>query len=77
MSSEIELVGHGPFHLPLAQTASAEGHQGNGVTATFRVLANDGREFESVSIQMTADVALELADRLTNAAADSKKPVSG
>lgn len=76
MSSEIELVGPGPFHLPLAQTASAEGHGGNGVTITFRVLTNDGREFGSVSIQMIADVALELAGRLADAAADSKKPIS-
>ena len=72
MSFQIELFGPGPFHLPAAEAATAEAGS-DGVTVTFQVLTDQGRRNDSVSVQMPADVAAELAGQLAQAAAGIAK----
>jgi hypothetical protein len=75
MSSNVIFEGDGPFHLPTAQQATAEGRLNNGVTVTFRALLGDRQRqpgLEAMNVQMTAGVARELGYRLLKAAADSE-----
>jgi hypothetical protein len=75
MSSNVIFEGEGPFHLPTAQQATAEGHLSNGVTVIFRALLGDRQRqhgLEAMNVQMTAGVARELGYRLLKAAADSE-----
>jgi len=75
MDSRVIFEGPGPFALPTAQQATADGHTSNGVTLTLfcslgaAAGASLGREPEPISVQMTSAVALELAGRLAQAAA--------
>jgi hypothetical protein len=69
-SNNITFHGSGPFHLNLAQdaTARAVGHENNGVTITFRsILDGCGPEPKPVSVQLTNAVALKLAEEIGRA----------
>jgi hypothetical protein len=70
--SRVRFEGPGPFSLPVAQRATATGHPNNGVTMTVyslvqvepRQVAGHDTEVVPISIQMTSDVARELAMKL-------------
>ena len=77
MESRVIFEGPGPFHLPVAQRASAEGHTNNGITLTLYSLlpAHDAsseamrsKSPEAVNVQMPSKVARELAVQLIRAA---------
>ena len=78
MESIVTFEGPGPFHLPTAQRATADGHTNNGVTLTLYALvpAHNAEQaavrlpgVEPISVQMTSDVARDLAVALMAAAA--------
>jgi hypothetical protein len=62
--SSVQFQGPGPFDLPIAQRATATGSANNGVTVTFRILLDEGRTPNSISIQMTSDTARSLSAAL-------------
>ena len=73
MESNVIFEGPGPFHLPVAQHARADGHTNNGVTLTLQcLLPRRGGEMEAVNVQMLASVAREAAVRLLQAAEQSE-----
>lgn len=61
--------GSGPFALPAAQDATADGGS-NGVEMTLYCLIDGSRQ--PVLVQMTLQVARELSGRLMRAAADAE-----
>ena len=73
--SSVIFAGSGPFHLPVAQRATATGHSNNGVTLTVYclVLEDEGdgvtqrKEPEPINVQMASHIAEELAHRLLDA----------
>lgn len=73
--------GVGPYYLPTAQRASAEGLANNGVRMTAYCLfpeppkggLSSGTTLEPVSLQMTTQVARDLATMLLAAAAESER----
>jgi hypothetical protein len=68
MDSKVRFEGIGPFHLPVAQDASATGHLNNGVTVTFLLdTGGSGKELSAVNIQINADVVLKLCSNLLRA----------
>ncbi len=67
--STITFQGPGPFHLPIAQRATAHGNTDNGVTiALSAILPERELGLESVSVQMLSTTARELAAALLKAA---------
>jgi hypothetical protein len=77
MESVVTFEGPGPFHLPVAQRATADGHTNNGVTLTpyCKVPAHNAEQAairakvpEPISVQMASSVARELAAALLRAA---------
>jgi hypothetical protein len=77
MESSIIFEGPGPFHLPVAQRATADGHTNNGVTLTLycQVPAHNAeqaairsKEPEPICVQMASSVARDLAAALLRAA---------
>jgi hypothetical protein len=77
--SKVIFEGDGPFHLAVAQQATAQGHLNNGVTVTFGALLGDRQRqhgLEAIGVQMTAAVARELGYQLLKAAADSEPKVA-
>jgi hypothetical protein len=61
MDSKVRFEGMGPFHLPIAQEASATGQLNKGVTVTFLVdTGGGGKEMSAVIVQINADAALKL-----------------
>jgi hypothetical protein len=72
MDNKVRFEGTGPFHLPVAQEASATGHLDNGVTVTFLVdVGGDGKELSAVNVQINADAALRLCSNLLRAIDES------
>ena len=72
MDSTVRFEGMGPFHLPVAQDASAMGHLNNGVTITFLLdTGGGGKELSGVNVQVNADVALRLCSYLLRAIDES------
>jgi hypothetical protein len=72
MDSKVRFDGVGPFHLPVAQAASATGHLNNGVTVTFLLDAGGGGlDLSAVNVQINADVALKLCSNLLRAIDES------
>jgi hypothetical protein len=63
--------GPGPFHLPTAQRATANGHGNNGVTLIVKAQLRHDKRLDAINIQMTAQVARELAASLITAANQS------
>ena len=59
----IRFEGSGPYHLPVAQSATAESNKGNGVTLILKCLV-DGKKLEAVNVQLTDGVAAELGSKL-------------
>ena len=69
---KVRFEGIGPFHLPIAQDASATGHLNNGVTVTFLLdTGGGGKELSAVNVQINADVALKLCSNLLRAIDES------
>ena len=64
-NSKVRFEGIGPFHLPIAQDASATGHLNNGVTVTFLL------DTSAVNVQINADAALKLCSNLLRAIDES------
>ena len=65
MDSKVRFEGMGPFHLPVAQEASATGQLNKGVTVTFLVdTGGGGKEMSAVIVQINADAALKLCSNL-------------
>ena len=72
--SEITFRGPGPFHLPVAQRATAIGRSGDAVTMTvYVILPERGPEPEPVSAQMIPKVARELSVQLLQAASEAEE----
>ena len=72
MDSKVQFEGVGPFHLPVAQDASATGHLNNGVTVTFLLDAGGGgKDLSAINVQITADAALKLCSHLLRAIDES------
>jgi hypothetical protein len=68
MDSKVRFEGMGPFHLPVAQEASATGQLNKGVTVTFLVdTGGGGKEMSAVIVQINADAALKLCSNLLRA----------
>jgi hypothetical protein len=68
MDSSVRFEGIGPFHLPVAQDASATGQLDNGVTVTLLIDAGGvGKELSAVNPQINADAALKLCSNLLRA----------
>ena len=69
MDSTVRFAGLGPFHLPVAQDASAKGQLNNGVTVTFLLDTGGGggNELSAVNVQISADAALKLCSYLLRA----------
>jgi hypothetical protein len=66
--SRVAFLGEGPFSLPGAQRARADG-ESNGVTMTlYCLIPEQGPNPQAVRVQMTYSVALELASSLASAA---------
>jgi hypothetical protein len=62
---KIILQGQGPFHLPIAQRATAIGDKNNGVTMMlWAVFPERGPQPESVSAQMLSKTARPSLSRL-------------
>lgn len=61
--TKISLDGDGPFFLPIAQRAKAQADTKNGVTISL-VCLRDNSESVTVSVQMTSNVARQLASQL-------------
>jgi hypothetical protein len=75
--SNVTFRGPGPFHLPTAQRATADGYTNNGVTLIIHcLLPGRGPEPEAVNIQMTTDVARETAVRLMQAVKRSETGIA-
>ncbi len=67
---EVQLLGLGPYALPVAQGATASA-AGNTVVASFRVLSDPNQpdqRMETVTIQMLPNQATEFAAHLLEAA---------
>ena len=72
MDSKVRFDGMGPFHLLVAQDASATGHLNNGVTITFLLdTGGGGKELSAVNVQINADAALRLCSYLLRAIDES------
>ena len=72
MDSKVRFEGIGPFHLPVAEDASATGQLNNGVTVTFLLDAGrGGKDLSAVNVQITADTALKLCSNLLRAIDES------
>jgi hypothetical protein len=72
MDSIITFEGPGPFHLPTAQRGTAVGHENNGVTLIIKAQLRQDRRLDALNIQMTAQVARELAASLVRTANQSE-----
>ena len=73
METKVTFTGPGPFHLPTAHYASAEGHENNGVTLILESPIR-GLGLEAVNVQMTTYQARELAAALLKAVTKSEGP---
>jgi hypothetical protein len=72
MDSKVDFEGVGPFHLPVAQDASATGQPNNGVTVTFLLdTEGSGKDLSAVNVQINAEVALKLCSNLLRAIDES------
>ena len=72
MESTVRFDGIGPFHLPVAEDASATGQLNTGVTVTFLLdTEGSGKELSAVNVQINADVALKLCSNLLRAIDES------
>ena len=71
MDGTVRFEGSGPFHLPIAQDASATGRLNNGVTVTFMLDTGGGKELSAVNMQIDADAALKLCSSLLRAIDES------
>ncbi len=72
MNSTVRFEGVGPFHLPVAQDASATGQPNSGVTVTFLLdVGGGGKELSAVNVQINADAALKLCSNLLRAIDES------
>ena len=72
MEGNVRLEGIGPFHLPVAQDASATGQLNNGVTITFLLDTEGcGNQVSAVNVQINADAALKLCSNLLRAIDES------
>ena len=81
MESKVIFEGPGPFHLPVAQEATATGNSNNGVTLKVYCLVleresgvQQRKEAEPIGIQMASHVAEALAHRLLDAVKESRAP---
>ena len=69
---EPAVKGVGPFHLPVAEDASATGHLHNGVTVTFLLNTGaGGTDLSAVNVQINPDAALKLCSQLLRAIDES------
>jgi len=72
MDGNVRFEGIGPFHLPIAQDASATGQLNNGVTPTFLFdTGGGGNQVSAVNVQINADAALKLCSHLLRAIDES------
>ena len=76
VASKITFEGDGPFHLPVAQQATAQGHLNNGVTITFKALLGERQKthgLEAIDVQLVTTEARKLRDALSRAIWESEK----
>jgi len=73
---EIIFEGAGPFWLRTAQSAAAEPDNGS-VTVTLRVLRTEGDGLVPIRVQMTPQIAKQLAEDLAAAAVTAELIQSG
>jgi hypothetical protein len=72
MEANVRFEGIGPFHLPVAQDASATGQLDNRVTITFLLdTEGGGNQVSAVNVQINADAALKLCSNLLRAIDES------
>jgi hypothetical protein len=71
VASEVGGKGSSNGEVPKAQQATAVGQPGNLVTLTLNCVIIRGTEPEPIKVQMTSALAVQLAEQLLRAAAQS------